>query len=219
MIVPGALGSGLWESALKPTLVHASYGLMSLSSLGIESVRTGIYERIATGSTSRASVLTLGQITLLTVSLYALMFTYFLLKYGDLQSHQKRLDGRAGAEHRESLEELIQQMRKLLKLLQGVLYRWGFLILLLSGMLLVDLSRTLYENAAVVYFQQAPKPSYLRLIITAVRSSCCLVPPEKSTTALWRAEMMSPGDLSLDARTVSSNLLEPNCSLCALAHS
>ena len=61
--------------------------------------------------------------------------------------------------------------------------------------------------------------NYIRLITTAVRSSCCLVPPEKSTTALERAEMMSPADSSLDARIVSFSLSLPNCTLCAFAHS
>src|SRR5271155_2727795 len=69
-----ALGNPLWDVALKPALRRASYGLLSLSSLGIESVRTGIYERIATGSTSRAGVETLSLITLLAVALYGLMF-------------------------------------------------------------------------------------------------------------------------------------------------
>jgi hypothetical protein len=97
VIILGALGSGLWEIALKPALVRASYGLMSLSSLGIESVRTGIYERIATGSTSRAGVQTLLLITLLTVSIAVSIFYSFLLVHVELQRRQKRRDGRADA--------------------------------------------------------------------------------------------------------------------------
>jgi hypothetical protein len=155
VIVLGALGSGFWEIVLKPAFVHASYGLMTLSSLGIESVRTGIYEGIATGSTSRAGVQTLNLVTLLTVALSALVFNYFLIHYVESQRERKRLDG--SAEQRKSPEELIQQLRKLLKFQRGLLYWLGFWILLMSGMLLVDLSRVFYENAAVVHFQQALK--------------------------------------------------------------
>lgn len=156
VIVLGALGSGFWETVLKPAFVHASYGLMSLSSLGIESVRTGVYEQIATGSTSRAGVRTMSLITIIAVGLFGLMFIYFLLQYVDLQREQERLDGRTDAEHRKSPEDL-KRLQKLLKIWRRLVYCLGCLVLLQSGMLLVDLSRVSYEYAAVVHFQQALK--------------------------------------------------------------
>lgn len=157
VIVLGALGSGFWETALKPALVHASYGLMSLSSLGIESVRTGIYEQIATGSTSRAGVETMTLITTFALGLSVYIFSDIFLKYMDFRKHQKRPDGGVGSEHRKSPEELDQHSRKLFKTLRRLVYCLGCLILLGSGILFVDLSRVSYEYTAVVHFQQALK--------------------------------------------------------------
>src|SRR5438552_17569807 len=53
---------------------------------------------------------------------------------------------------------------------------------------------------------------YLLLIITAVRSSCCFVPPENSITAWYKSEIISLGCFNLDVRMACSNLLGPNSS-------
>jgi di/tricarboxylate transporter len=154
-IVLSALGNALWEGVLKPALVRTSYGLMSLSSLGMESVRTAIYERIATGSTSRVGVETLGVATFLMITLCMLVVRDFHTDYSDFREYQKRQDGRALAEHQKNPEERRKRLQKLTTMFGGVIYFLGFTTLLLVGMLLVNLSRVSYENAAVVHFQQA----------------------------------------------------------------
>jgi hypothetical protein len=153
----GALGSGLWDVALKPALRRASYGLMSLSSLGIESFRTGIYERIATGSTSRAGVLTLALVTTLFVSLLGTAFIYLIQQTMELQRLQNRTNGHADAVPRKSPEEINRLTQRFLRYFRRVLYILSVVILLISGTLLVDLSRAAYESAAVAHFQQALK--------------------------------------------------------------
>jgi hypothetical protein len=157
LLVLGALGNGLWESVLRPVIVRTSYGLMSLSSLGIQSVRTGIYERIATGSTSRTSVETLGVVTFLMVMLCMLVVRDFYTNYSDFREYQKRRDGRVVAEPQENPEERWKRLRKLNTIVGVAIYSLGFTNLLLVGMLLVNLSRVSYENSAVVHFQQALK--------------------------------------------------------------
>jgi hypothetical protein len=157
VIILGAFGSGLWDVALKPALRRASYGLMSLSSLGIESVRTGIYQRIATGSTSRVGVETLGVATFLMVMLCVLVVRDFHTDYSDFREYQRRRDGLAVAEPQKNPEELRKRLRKLITFLGGAIYFLVFSTLLLAGMLLVNLSRASYESAAVVHFQQALK--------------------------------------------------------------
>src|ERR1700746_1378788 len=60
---------------------------------------------------------------------------------------------------------------------------------------------------------------YIRLITTAVRSSCCSVPSENSTTVRYRVEMSSLGDFSFDCRITSPDRLTPNGSPLGFAHS
>jgi hypothetical protein len=155
VIVISALASVLGEVAFKPVLIRTSYALMSLSSLGIESVRTGIYERIATGATNRSGAATLYLLTILTVNLCLLLFTHYVERYGFFQTQQKRRDGLADEARPKSVEELTEESRRLLKTFRRLLYFWGLLVLLASGMALVNLSRVSYEYAAVIHFQQA----------------------------------------------------------------
>ena len=157
LIFLGALGSGLWDAALKPVLLRASYGLMTLSSLGIESFRTGTYEWIATGSTGWASVETLALVTALVISILGAAFAYVLLKSQGLEYKQKLMDGHAGEVPRRSPEEINRLNRRLLKYLRRMVYFMGVVVLLFAGMLFVGLSRASYEYRAVVHFQQALK--------------------------------------------------------------
>ena len=136
-IVIGALGSGLWDVALKPVLVHASYGLMSLSSLGIESFRTTLYERIATGSTARVDLETFGQVTILMFGFFLAAFLFLFL------SPDKTYE-----DPQESEEKTFSRWK---------VYIAGFMTLLVSGMLMVRVSQATYQTAAVVHFQQVLK--------------------------------------------------------------
>lgn len=165
MLVLNALGNGLWDAALRPLLVRVSYGLMSLSSLGMESVRTGIYERIATGSTSTASI---NGLAFLTNFMFLLEFGAFLLLFSTIRDFRKEhaqferrmamKDGKADtSDPRENREKLLQRGRRLLKFAPWALYGVGIMLLLSTGVLLVDVSRVFYENAAIVHFQQALK--------------------------------------------------------------
>jgi hypothetical protein len=157
LVFVGALGSGLWDAALKPVLLRASYGLMTLSSLGIESFRTGTYEWIATGSTGWAGVETLALVTGLLITLSGAAFVYVFLNSQELQSKQKLMDGHAGAFPRPSPEEIRKLNRRYLKYLRRMVYFIGVILLLFAGMLFVGLSRASYEFRAVVHFQQALK--------------------------------------------------------------
>src|SRR5271170_4694264 len=110
VIILGAFGSGLSETALKPALVRASYGLMNLSSLGMESVRTGIYQRISAGSTASAGVHTLALVTILMVILYVSLFGgSFMLRWSIRGTH-------------ENEEKTLQQERRFLKSSRWALY-------------------------------------------------------------------------------------------------
>ena len=54
-LVVGALGSGLWDVIFKPTFVWIGTILLSLATLGIQSLIDGIYVEVAKGSYERAA--------------------------------------------------------------------------------------------------------------------------------------------------------------------
>jgi hypothetical protein len=165
VILLGALGSGLWDSLLKPAFVRISYGLLTLSSLGIESIRTGIYERIATGSTALASLQSMALLTIFGASflMAAFVASFLLLRWArrDLELSERRIEMRnAGVEiqrRRETAMEDLEEGRREIRNSRRQLYVMGFLIFLLIGMFLVDLSRISYETSAVQHFQQTLK--------------------------------------------------------------
>lgn len=162
VIVLGALGSGLWEIALKPGLVRLSYGILSLSTLGLESIRTGIYERVGSGSTSAASLQTMTLLTIFAVVAYLAMFRFMLYAVRDdrrdLEQFEQRLaeweKGNTIPPENRTAEQILTAMRRDVRRGKRLLYTLGLLVLLLAGMFFVDLSRISFETAAVVHFQQ-----------------------------------------------------------------
>src|ERR1700723_1447649 len=55
LLLIGALGSGLWDSILKPVFKRAGYWLLDVASLGLDSYRASIYRQIATGASPLAA--------------------------------------------------------------------------------------------------------------------------------------------------------------------
>ncbi len=163
LIIIGALGSGFWESALKPALVRTSYGILSVSSLGIESVRTGIYERVATGSTNGASLQSIYLLTLFGTIAYGMAFQRVFFYVRQDRRELARIAQRVAERRKENkpetetVEQILVALRGQVRSGRRVLYIGGAAILLFIGMLLVDLSRINFETAAVVHFQQALK--------------------------------------------------------------
>jgi hypothetical protein len=58
-VLLGALGSGFWEVALRPFLAWSASILLDVATLGLTTLRDGIYVDVAKGSYERASLMTL----------------------------------------------------------------------------------------------------------------------------------------------------------------
>ena len=56
-IVLGAIGSGVWESLLRPAVSFFSNFFLNIATLGISSYRDQLYQEIATGFHERAAIL------------------------------------------------------------------------------------------------------------------------------------------------------------------
>ena len=59
----GALGSGLWEAALKPSMLWFGTLMLDLATLGLASLRDGMYLDVAKGTYERAGVSLLSMAT------------------------------------------------------------------------------------------------------------------------------------------------------------
>jgi hypothetical protein len=55
-LVLGALGSGLWELAFRPFLAYLGTAALDVVTLGLESLRNGLYEEAARGQYERVSI-------------------------------------------------------------------------------------------------------------------------------------------------------------------
>ena len=55
-LLVGALGSGLWEAILKPGFVWVTTGMLDVATLGLASLRDGMYEEVARGVYERAAL-------------------------------------------------------------------------------------------------------------------------------------------------------------------
>jgi hypothetical protein len=58
-LLVGALGSGLWEVALKPSLMWVATLVLDIATLGMNSLRDGLYLDVAKGSYERASLMSM----------------------------------------------------------------------------------------------------------------------------------------------------------------
>ena len=160
-----ALGNPFWDSVLNPLIHWASYGLMSVSSLGMKSVRTDIYEGIATGSTSAASLQTMWLLTMFGAAAYLGMFQVMFYavrkERRELARTEQRIaergKGNKTPPETQTAEQILTAWRGEIKTGRRLLYIFGLLILLILGMFVVDLSRISFETAAVVHYQQALK--------------------------------------------------------------
>lgn len=152
----GALGSGLWESMLKPAIVRISYGLLSLSSLGIKSIRAGIYESIATRDVELASLHTLGILTVFIVAGFFWLAAEMLGRMREVRRQFTTLEQRASGQaiERPDIQSALMKFHKWYPRLRKLVGAVFILILLELGTLLVDVSRVSYETAAVRHFNQ-----------------------------------------------------------------
>jgi hypothetical protein len=63
LLLLGAVGSGIWDLFLRSASLNIGAGLVGISTLGITSLRDGLYTDIASGNFDRASILILLLIT------------------------------------------------------------------------------------------------------------------------------------------------------------
>lgn len=90
-IVLGALGSGLWEVLVKPGLAWAGGAVLTISTLGLDSLRDQIYADVAIGSYERASLSILAMLTGFTISFIGSMaiFRYIVSTYKILNTNHR----------------------------------------------------------------------------------------------------------------------------------
>ena len=90
-IILGALGSGLWDMIFKPTLAWAVGTVLTISTLGLDSLRDEIYADVAMGNYERASLSILSLITGLSIPAITttILYKYILDKVDKIKNNDK----------------------------------------------------------------------------------------------------------------------------------
>lgn len=130
-LVIGALGSGLWEVAFKPGLYWLGNALLDIGTLGLTSLRDGIYEEIARGSYERASEKTFSILVGIFAGMPITAITIALLSSRKAEGPPSRLMG------------LLRYQRVIILL--GVA---------LSAFLIIQSARLIYINRAANHLEQ-----------------------------------------------------------------
>ncbi|CAL95692.1 hypothetical protein [Azoarcus olearius] len=78
-LVLGALGSGLWELAFRPFFALLASGALDVVTLGLDSLRNGLYEEAARGQYERVSItiLSAGAGVMVGITMVLLLFPFF----------------------------------------------------------------------------------------------------------------------------------------------
>jgi hypothetical protein len=139
-IVLGAVGSGVWELIFSPTFTWLGRGLLTLVTLGLDSVSDSIYVDVAKGHHERPSLIVYG--FLVTLILVAPVFMA-------INSRQWRVRLRKQIKDR-TLEELARESDSLARKQKFLIYA----MILLSSFIYVRGLMYSYTNAAVTHFNQ-----------------------------------------------------------------
>lgn len=127
-LVLGALGSGLWELAFKPVLSWLATLGLDIVTLGLDSLRNGLYEEAAKGQYERVGI---ALVSALAGTLAAITTIVLLVP------RRQRI--------RHATEAIDQSRRRLFDALP---------LLFLTTLALLLFQRICYINRAVNYFQQ-----------------------------------------------------------------
>jgi hypothetical protein len=121
-ILLGALGSGLWQSLLGPTIHASTRWVLDLASLGLKSYKDGVYLQIAADNQSRAAVESLYLVTLGYVLVLVMVVVFIFGKLSELRGRTEHLlrglsdtpePDRTPNDMRQELETMLKSLRRL----------------------------------------------------------------------------------------------------------
>lgn len=139
-IVLGAVGSGVWELVFSPTVSWLGRGLLTLATLGLESVSDSIYVDVAKGHHERSSLAIYGLVSI------GFLFAPLVLARRPLLIPKIRqfLEGK-------DPEQLEAMRKKNVRLLSHLL----LILTLLGTVIFVRSLMHTYTNTAITYFNQS----------------------------------------------------------------
>ena len=155
-ILLGAVGSGVWEYVLKPSLGSVSEFILNIATLGIETFKNDIYIQIAKGFSDRTSISILNLInSLLMMAIIVYILTLkdkvFPSEDQDLLKDTSKLSQEESAELLKHYKQLLATGKRKLK----KLFIFAVLLLfLLIGIQYMNSFKLGYINKSIVYYQQ-----------------------------------------------------------------
>ena len=155
-ILLGALGSGLWDIALKSAFTSAGRGILTALTFGYGSVRDGFYVEIAQGHTDRASLWLVAYSTIPMFWGFAFFIAWMRRGGEQKETAEEATRMRSDASYREKrLGELKAELKVLerrLALLQRAALLLGIFMLSLLVFRAIKLT---YISSAITHYEQA----------------------------------------------------------------
>lgn len=165
-ILIGAIGSGVWEHILRPSLSWTRDSVLNVASLGIEAFKDDIYREIAQGFREAASRRIYSRVILLYVTFYMLILVaYSVFLAETTRKWQGLFDSIAQAKKHvtkepPSTDDIDREVRALepkITLLHRLKYVLIVLIALTVAFDIVAFSRNTYVMAAVSHYHQVTR--------------------------------------------------------------
>ncbi|MGB8479205.1 MAG: hypothetical protein WCE63_10225 [Acidobacteriaceae bacterium] len=167
-LILGALGSGLWELALKPGGQWIAKAILTVATLGSISLKDGVYRQAAKGLHEEAALDVLVYFSLWTVGIFAAIYAVGLLKIKDdlkkLEDLKVRFDKltEPDVEHEKENKaevfdaslglELQNSRDKTRGFMRKMLYISIISVALNAGAQFVDVLEMTESNSAVTFF-------------------------------------------------------------------
>ena len=165
----GAIGSGVWQSILGPAIHFSTRWILDVASLGLKSYKDSVYEQVAAGDQTRASLETLFVVTtlygMLALGLVSTVYLYtasLKRRCRNLLERIARISVPAATEivPRDPMQEAasirgdVEAELRSLNRGRWLNHGWAFLMLLGVGAQFVLFARLTYADLAVNHYHQ-----------------------------------------------------------------
>lgn len=167
VIVLGALGSGLWETVIKPSFGSMRALLLNVASIGMKALKDQTYRDISRGFTEATAVELLSEYTYLYILATVAACLYVLSTSAKIRKGKQELlaktevllgkgEGAKLSDPRKEIEQLREQLIQLPERKLSI-FVWVFVLISIYGASkqTVKFAQYSYRNEAISYYKQA----------------------------------------------------------------
>jgi hypothetical protein len=160
-VLVGAIGSGVWQHMLEPSLLLMRDAILNLTVFGITEFKNGIYVKVAQGLHEANSLEVYGLILYFQAIAFVMIGIWILLRTGEIRKDRERLMrevdslGEGKRPERPSIEQIREELAAINIGRKMLLARINMIIVVLfaTGVFL-QMVRAQYINSSIRYFAQ-----------------------------------------------------------------